>query len=85
MARRAAAQQASGLSRVDYCAQHDCTGHQATDSVDVPQLVKVPERVNATENKLTIHHEDVVLRVFLPVAPKWGRRCYEVYKHEDVC
>lgn len=82
-------QQASGLSRADYCVQHDIhidtfsarlsdinrqhdsTGNQATDSVDAPQLVKVARSVNATENKLTIHHDDVVLRVPLPVEPEW--------------
>ena len=81
-------QQATGLSRADYCVQYDIhiekfsarlsdinrrhhsTGLQTTDNGDAPLSVKDASRVNASDNKLTIYHDDDVLRIPLPEEPE---------------
>jgi hypothetical protein len=46
----------------------ECVEQTSTTS---SKLVKVTTRSNITDNKLTIHHDNIVLHVLLPVEPEW--------------
>jgi hypothetical protein len=58
----------NNISSHDLKRDSQCVEHTSTTS---SKLVKVTTRSNVTNNKLTIHHDNVVLHVPLPVEPEW--------------